>query len=106
MDSCSAPFFRLPLIQAVRNFLGKDSSFDLVIYAAVILVIKVSMLGIMHNRALTSLFLMCFSLTCSHLIARILRIAPWWKLESLLRFCFDRFQVLHPHSTAFRGPAT
>jgi hypothetical protein len=74
-DSWGAPFFRLPFIQAVRNFLGRDSESALVIfptYVAVLLVKKASIFGMLQRSLLTSLFFMCFSLTWCHLIARIL----------------------------------
>ncbi len=78
--NCGALFFRLPLIQAARNFFGKEFSSDLVIfpmYPAVRFVINASMLGMLHRIPLTSLFFICFSLTSRQLIARILRIALW-----------------------------
>jgi hypothetical protein len=71
---------------------------------AVLFIIKASTLGMLHRRPLTSMFLMCFPITWSHLIPSILQIAPWWKLLSLSRLLLVRFQVSQPHRRAFRGP--
>ncbi len=90
-------------------FFGREFPSDLVtfpMYTAVLLVMNASILRMLQSMPLTSMFLMCFSLTCFQLITRILWVAPWWKLDSLLKFRLVRFQVLQPHSSAFSSPAT
>jgi hypothetical protein len=72
--------FQLPLIQAARNLLGRESWSDLDTfprYTAVLFIMKASMLGMLQRRPLTSLFLICCSLTWCHLIASNLWITPW-----------------------------
>ncbi len=57
--SCGAPFFLLVFTHVARNFLGKVLLFDLVTfprYAAVLLFMNASMLGILKRHFLTSLF--------------------------------------------------
>ncbi len=64
--SCGAPSFLGLLIQAAKIFLGRVVSFDLAIfptYFAILLLMNASIFGMLRNMALTSLFLICFSLT-------------------------------------------
>jgi len=76
------------------------------IYLLVLLMIKVSIFGILLNLALTSIFMIFPSLTCSHLIPKILLITEWWKTLRQFRLFLVKFLDSHPHDNMFNMLAT
>jgi len=103
-DSCCPPAFLGWFIQAPRSFFGSSLSLDLEIFpmqATILLLIKDSILGILQTQNPTCLFLIVPSLTCCHLMLRILLMALWRNNSRYSLFLVERFHDSQPYRAAF-----
>ena len=104
---CGLPVFLGQYIHAPKSFckmLFFSNLTKLPMYLFVILTMKISMIGMLLKHFLTSSFAILSSLIHSHLSPRILLIALWWKLLSLLMFLAAMFHDLQPRRRVLRGP--